>query len=273
MSSKNNQRKKKKVDLDDDNDDDPIIESTDSENEENNEDDEKSNQSGGDDETDYEAKQDLSDDEHLDLDQEEETKDPDDGDEEYDPVQEEELAEEDPDEPEEEPEGPEEAGEDFVVESKTCYSKNLNKDNLVMDEDDSNMYAKLEYKRIPDNERETDPIMTYYEIVRIIGTRAQQFNLGAPPLVLGLEGMHPAKMAYIELMAQRTPFIVRRHLPSKKYEEWNIDELQIIHQIDDDFFVPENFDLEAFKKQNNILQQKRQLGTNKKLAKVPESKN
>jgi len=253
MSSKYKKSKLKPDDLEDDNNDDPLIESDDTASDEEIE----VEQSGGDTDAETEARQDLSDDEHLDLDPDNEPKDSESD--EYDPVQEEELAEEDPEEPGEEVEPEEDGavvGEDFVVESKSCYAKNLNKDNLVMDEDDSSMYGKLEYKRIPDSERDTDPIMTYYEMVRIIGTRAQQFNLGAPPLVLGIDGLHPAKMAYIELMAQMTPFIVRRHLPSKKYEEWRVDELQLIHQIDDEFFVPEEFDLETFKKKNNILQPK-----------------
>ncbi len=104
----------------------------------------------------------------------------------------------------------------------------------------------MEQKKIPTEERESGNIMTYYEMVRIIGTRAQQFNFGSPPLVEGLEGLHPAKMAYLELLAKMTPFIIKRKLPGKKYEEWRIDELDLIHEINDDFFVPEKFDFVAF---------------------------
>ena len=143
----------------------------------------------------------------------------------------------------------EEENEELLGEAKPCHMKNLNKDFIVLDEDDSNIYGKMEYKKIADQDRISDPIMTYYEMVRIIGTRAQQFNFGAEPLVKGLEGLHPAKMAYLELIAKMTPFIVRRHLPSKRYEDWHIDELEIIHVISDDFFVPEKFNWEALMKQ------------------------
>ena len=147
-----------------------------------------------------------------------------------------------------------EAGEDgYTGEAKPCHLKNLNKDFITLDEDDSNMYGKMEYKRIADADRETDAVMTYYEMVRIIGTRAQQFNFGAEPLVKGLDGQHPAKMAYIELIAKMTPFILRRHLPGKKYEEWRVDELDIVHKITDDFFVPENFDWQALMQQASEL--------------------
>lgn len=133
-------------------------------------------------------------------------------------------------------------GEERAGVARVCHMKNLDKDFIVLDEDDSSMYGTMEYKRVPDEERQTVPIMTYYEMVRIIGTRGQQFNFGAKPLVDGVEQLHPAKMAYVELMAKMTPFIIRRHLPGKKYEEWWIEELEIIHEITDDFFVPENFD-------------------------------
>lgn len=130
-------------------------------------------------------------------------------------------------------------------ETKACYMKNLNKDFVVMDEDDSSMYGKMEYTKIPNGERISDSILTYYELVRIIGTRAQQFNFGAEPLVKGVEGLHPAKIAYIELISKMTPYIIKRYLPGKKYEEWKISELENIHKITDDFFLPENFDLKS----------------------------
>jgi len=133
--------------------------------------------------------------------------------------------------------------EAFVGEAKVCHYKNLKKDFVIMDDDDSTIYANLEYRKIPTEERDTDDIMTYYEMVRIIGTRAQQFNFGSKPLIEGVTALHPAKMAYLELMAGMTPFIIRRHLPNKKYEEWKISELRLIHMIDDEFFVPENFDM------------------------------
>lgn len=134
---------------------------------------------------------------------------------------------------------------EFTAETKNCHLKNLNKDFIVLDEDDSNLYAKMEYTKIEDEDRDTDNVMTYYEMVRIIGTRAQQFNFAAPALVEGVDDLPPAKRAYVELISKQTPYIIRRHLPGKKYEDWKIGELEIIHTIDDEFFVPENFDWDA----------------------------
>ena len=165
-------------------------------------------------------------------------------------------------EEEEEEIGSEAQEDEFTAETKQCHLKNLNKDFIVLDEDDSNMYGKMEYKKIPDKNRECDPIMTYYEMVRIIGVRAQQFNFGAEPLVSGLEGLHPAKMAYLELISKMTPFVIRRPLPGKKYEDWHVHELDIIHEIDDNFFIPEKFDLEALMKEASYLNKRAKKNVN-----------
>lgn len=256
-----------------------------------------SSQSGGDTDTQTESDTELGDDSAtLDIDPDDE-KDLNEDDK-YDPINENEELE-DPDEEtdidedveETEEDAGEEEGEasevgddeidnkeidgDYVVESKTCHLKNLNKDFIVLDEDDSNMYGKLEYKKISDENRESDNIMTYYEMVRIIGVRAQQFNLGAEPLVKGINELHPAKMAYVELIAKMTPFIIRRHLPGKKYEEWRVDELEIIHEIDDSFFVPEKFDWEALTKHiqgNNKSKKSDQISSNSRQSRISSSK-
>lgn len=146
--------------------------------------------------------------------------------------------------------------EKYSTKSKQCYLKNLNNDKLVLDEDDSNMYGQMEYKKIADKDRESDNILTYYEFVRCLGLRTQQFNFGAEPLVSGVEGMHPAKMAYVEIMAKMTPLIIRRRLPGKKYEDWRMDELEIIHTIHDNFFVPDNFDWDALLTEVNKINNK-----------------
>lgn len=144
-------------------------------------------------------------------------------------------------------ENPENFNSEFTtdtLESKACHYKNLDVD-IILDEDDSNTYIKIQPMRIPDDERETGNIMTYYEMTRVIGTRAQQFNFSAPPLLEGIEGLHPAKMAYLELLRGMTPYIIRRHLPGKKYEDWKVSELVLIHEIKDNYFVPENFTFES----------------------------
>lgn len=147
--------------------------------------------------------------------------------------------------------------EPYAPESKKCYMKNLDKDFVVSGEDDSHLYGKMKWIRIPDEDRITDAVMTYYEMTRVIGTRAQQFNLGAPPLVEGIDDLNPPKMAYVELLAKQTPYIIRRFLPGKLFEDWKISELDIIHVISDDHFVPRDIDWEAILKKSNSQKKKK----------------
>lgn len=144
-------------------------------------------------------------------------------------------------------EGDEIDEEKYIPGSKTCYLKNLNEGDLVLDEDDSHMYGTMVSVELKGDDRVSKPTMTYYEMVRIIGTRARQFELGAPPLVKGIDNLHPAKMAFVELMAKKTPYVIKRPLPGKKYEKWRISELDIVHKITDPYFVPEGFDLDSVK--------------------------
>ncbi len=274
MSSKNKNNKKKNIQ--NDYDDEAFVNSEDeySQSDYDSSDDDQvvdDIQSGG--ETDRSEQELDSDDDHLDRDPDDEKPvgiEEDDDDEEFDPVVNEEL--EDPDQDNDNEDADDEIDDDgidegdadednnidneddesgFVVDSKQCHLKNLDKDFIVLDEDDSNMYGKMEYKKISDSERISDPVMTYYEMVRIIGTRSQQFNFGSEPLIDNVAELSPPQMAYVELIAKMTPFIIRRHLPGKKYEDWRIDELEIIHKISDSFFVPDRFDWQYLMSQIN----------------------
>lgn len=241
---------------------------------------EYSDQSGGDSEVSpSENELDISDSENLDIDPDDEADLDQNEDDKYDPVNESEESE-DPEETEPEDEEiiddelaesniDEDSADEFVPESKVCYQKHANKEDILLDEDDSSIYGKLPYTKVPDEERISDPVLTYYELVGVIGTRAQQFYLGAPPLVKGIENLHPAKMAYIELMAKMTPFIIKRNLPGKKYEEWRIDELEIIHKINDELFTPKNFDMDAL--MTYAKQQDSQLITKNQPSRISDS--
>jgi len=195
------------------------------------------------------------DDAHLEKDVSEVNSDDEDGSEEYDAVQEEDLEEteeeieDDTDElidkKNEDEENLDEQKTD-LDEDKECYYKK-NEEYIVLDEEDTNIYEKIEYTKIPEEERISGNIMTYYELVRIIGVRAQQFNYGAKPFVEGIDHLTPPQKAYVEVMLKMTPFIIRRNLPGKKYEEWKIGELEIIHKITDEFFVHPKIDLEKMR--------------------------
>jgi DNA-directed RNA polymerase subunit K/omega len=145
-----------------------------------------------------------------------------------------------------------EEGDDYNVKSKRCYLSGLDSNSIVID-DDSNVYEKMVSTRIPDDKRTTGPEMTIYEVARVVGNRAQQFNRGALPLIDGVDDLIPTQKAYIELITKQTPMIIQRRLPGKRYEEWKIEEMDIIHRLTDEYFLPQGFDIEIFKAKFKIM--------------------
>jgi DNA-directed RNA polymerase I, II, and III subunit RPABC2 len=73
--------------------------------------------------------------------------------------------------------------------------------------------------------------MSKYEKARILGTRALQLSMNAPPMVDVPAGeTDPLKIAMLELHAGKIPLIVRRHLPDGSYEDWTASELALSRQ-------------------------------------------
>uniref|UniRef100_A0A7S2XJD8 Uncharacterized protein n=1 Tax=Lotharella oceanica TaxID=641309 RepID=A0A7S2XJD8_9EUKA len=88
--------------------------------------------------------------------------------------------------------------------------------------------AKNQSMEIPKKKRTTTRYLTKYERARVLGTRALQISLGAPVLVeLGGE-TDPLQIAMKELKDKKIPIIIRRFLPSGKYEDWPIDDPELI---------------------------------------------
>lgn len=78
--------------------------------------------------------------------------------------------------------------------------------------------------------KKTIPILTKYERARIIGLRAQQIARGAPLYIdRGLE-TEPIRLAEMELVERKLPFIVRRRLPNDSFEDWKLSELTILDE-------------------------------------------
>ena len=77
------------------------------------------------------------------------------------------------------------------------------------------------------SERITTRYLTKYERARVLGTRALQLSMNAPPMVEIGDETDPLKIAMKELREKKIPIIIRRHLPDKSYEDWTIDELQV----------------------------------------------
>lgn len=76
-------------------------------------------------------------------------------------------------------------------------------------------------------QRMTTRYLTKYERARVLGTRALQLSLNAPPMV-ELEGeTDPLVIAGKELRERKIPLIIRRFLPDGSFEDWALDELII----------------------------------------------
>jgi len=75
--------------------------------------------------------------------------------------------------------------------------------------------------------RKTIPILSKYERTRVVGERAIQISMGAPPLVEVGNLENPVDIAEKELREKKIPYIIKRVLPNGLIELWNVDELRI----------------------------------------------
>ena len=85
--------------------------------------------------------------------------------------------------------------------------------------------------------RITKPILTRFEYVNALGTRAAQIANGAKILIKNAEELKKVKSAVeiadIEIRETRTcPLIIVRPLPNNKEEHWDINELELLPDYD-----------------------------------------
>lgn len=86
-----------------------------------------------------------------------------------------------------------------------------------------------ENNNIVDPFHKTNPIMTKYEIARVLGARSKQINSGANIFVKTIENVIDGYyIALQELREKKVPFIIRRPIPGGKCEYWNISDLEIL---------------------------------------------
>jgi len=105
------------------------------------------------------------------------------------------------------------------VDEVECY---FEYDNVIAEYEDIGPPTQ-----VPDDERITLSKLTKYEMVRVLGIRAQQISVGAKTLVKNIEGKSPVEIAIYELKNKMTPFKIRRPLPNNTYEIWKIKELDV----------------------------------------------
>lgn len=100
--------------------------------------------------------------------------------------------------------------------------------------DDDHEYEEEEVEQnveqvVKPEDRESRPILTKYERVRILGDRAKQLSLGAKPMLLNVDTMDPKSVAKLELERGVIPFIIEKPLPDGRIEKWRVSELKIIN--------------------------------------------
>lgn len=78
----------------------------------------------------------------------------------------------------------------------------------------------------PKEERITTAFLTKYERARLLGTRALQLSLGAPPMVDTAGETDPLMIAKMELIGDKIPITIRRRLPDGSTEEWALEEFK-----------------------------------------------
>ena len=75
----------------------------------------------------------------------------------------------------------------------------------------------------------TIPIMSKYEMTRILGQRAKQLDSGAKAFVkVPLNVIDGYNIAMLELEQKKIPFIIKRPLPNGGVEYWNVNDLELL---------------------------------------------
>lgn len=69
-------------------------------------------------------------------------------------------------------------------------------------------------------------------LARILGTRALQLSMGAPPMVEVKDETDPLIIAKRELQDRKIPITIRRFLPDGSFEDWTLDELNVPSMAD-----------------------------------------
>lgn len=97
-------------------------------------------------------------------------------------------------------------------------------DDLVEERD-----TERQSYEIPKNERITDPQLTHYEKVRVLGIRTKQIEMGSK-VMAKLDkniNMSANDLAKCELKYKTSPLKIKRSLPDNSYEIWKISEMNI----------------------------------------------
>ena len=126
---------------------------------------------------------------------------------------------------------PEEVEIDSETEKKDCGIDNMIKEDLEFfnEDDSSEIQQELPTIYLEKSERITNPRLTRYEMVRILGERTKQLTMGAKALVKNSNNLSYDEIAVEELKLDMIPIKIKRPLPNNKIEIWDLNELSKTH--------------------------------------------
>ena len=109
---------------------------------------------------------------------------------------------------------------------------NCSVDDIIKEVSLDNNNIKSELTILNGKDRITNPRLTKYEMVRLLGERTKQLIMGAKPLIKNHQDYSYEEIAIQELKLNMIPFKVKRPLPDNKIEIWTIDELDKHHLVE-----------------------------------------
>jgi len=106
------------------------------------------------------------------------------------------------------------------------------KEFIIGDNEEIEVHPNKKNNIVKDEDRYSNPKMTKYEMVRILGERTKQLILGAKPLIKNYSSIDGYEIiAEQELLNNMIPFKIKRPMPNGKFEIWKISELKKDHLI------------------------------------------
>jgi len=88
------------------------------------------------------------------------------------------------------------------------------------------------YERIESKKRIGNPMMTMFELTKIIGIRSQQIASGMAPLIEVDKDIRDTKFIAIkEIQLKKIPLIIRRYYPNNMYVDWRVEDLMLPKNI------------------------------------------
>jgi len=118
------------------------------------------------------------------------------------------------------------------TETDNCKTEVFSDTVNPIEQNYNNLVAKKnahEYTVVNKEDRITNPRMTKYEMVRIIGERTKQLIMGAKALIKNTDDLSYEEIAVLELHKNMTPFKIKRPLPNNSIEIWELSELKKDH--------------------------------------------